>query len=318
MNQASSDNDLLKAFLDGTLKNAELDNFIIRLQNEPAFMQAFEDISGKELTAFIKQYERNKLKQKLRAIREQYDESFNDQIYATKADGTYTTKTHNYKKSESAVVDDQKPIINEPRYNTMGRKFYLVAAVAALILIAFLTGLKLWQLNSEKSSPAIVGSDQINGEIVLPDNTNNKDTILHLENQSDQDRRTEKQIKSDLLLLRHIRQVKHNKMGFIPKSGYHDSLILNIKINNGADIYTCNNNRITFQINANSFNYFHQLTEKEFLRVTDSELIDDGLYLRLRSQYYLLMCTNNDYRLQDAVITDQKVRLVLDKLFSGN
>jgi hypothetical protein len=312
MELSKEDNILLQGFIEGRLDELERNALLTRLENEPNLQREFERLTDKELSTFIKQHEREKLRNKLAKIRENADVDFEEVLtQGSSGKRTKAGKTNLYDKSD--LAGNMKYV--KPKsldYN----KFISTAAVISII--ALISGLGFWYFEKEDNVIQVADKNQTIDSIKVDIEGNTNDTMLI---ESTNTNKISKggiknlEEKESQILLRNIRVINKNRLGFGPKAIKKDSLMIAMIKQNAEAWYSCKEGKIIFGLPANQMNQFKNLNPQQFVYISGSEILATGLYFNIRKNYYFMNCDELPQILEKSIVKDQIELEELEELF---
>jgi hypothetical protein len=315
MELSKEDSILLQALVGGRLSELERDALLIRLQNEPQLQQEFERITDQELSAFIRKYEREKLKSKLGLIRENAAAEF-EKVYKGDSKIPIRDLDKSSKSSFTGGAVSYRNINNTEKDNRNKIEFLRIAA--AIVLAAFIGGLGLWYFEEDDKSIKVADKNQTLDSIKLDSEGNPNDTTSNSstntnKNSTGGNRGFEEN--ESRIILKNIRVIIENNLGFIPQAIRKDSLLIILKTHNEDAKYSCNEAQILLLMPPNNFEQFRKLTARQFAYVSDSHILQQGLYFKEASLFYYITCDNTMHDLAKSVVSDLEELEELKELF---
>jgi archaellum component FlaF (FlaF/FlaG flagellin family) len=319
---------LLQAFIGSRLDELERNALLTRFQNEPTLRRDFEIMTDKELSSFIRQYEREKLRRKLESIREQAADDF-ENIYNDDNKGSkFRTPSKILFQADYARITDVpdqpvqaedvrlKNISDKPKKKIYYPNYSRVAAI--IVLIAFIGGLGFWYFDEEDKFIKVADKNQTLDSIKLDSEGNPNDTTSNSstntnKNSTGGNRGFEEN--ESRIILKNIRVIIENNLGFIPQAIRKDSLLIILKTHNEDAKYSCNEAQILLLMPPNNFEQFRKLTARQFAYVSDSHILQQGLYFKEASLFYYITCDNTMHDLAKSVVSDLEELEELKELF---
>jgi hypothetical protein len=318
MELSKEDNILLQGFIGGRLDELERNALLTRLENEPHLKREFERMTDKELSTFIRRFEREKLRIKLSSIREDAADDF-EKALNRESQGSFGLSSKSSRRilyNESAYTGNNNDTKHKSRsYN----KF--ISAAAVIAVIALISGLGIWYF--EKGDKAIKVADKIQTldtiKIVNKEvqNDTSLDQIINT-NKTDNYGDIGPGDYLKIVTLMNIRVINKNNLGFGPKAAKKDSLVIKIISHDDEVKYLCYESRMIIFVKRNIINQFENLNAQQFVYISGSEILDTGLYFNMRNNYYFLKCNEQPQILAKSIVKDQIELEELEELFYLN
>lgn len=316
MAQDKEDLEMLIAYLEGRLNSVAVALIVARLNSEPTLKDEFEKLAETDLAAFIRQRERIAFKSKLKGMRVELDVEFDEIIASTaqlkESSGINLSKQSNLINHNSS----KEPEFIRNKYQKRINFYYSIAAVFAVV--AFIGGLGFWFFydNGTKPKLANTGENEDSSYVVNNNEIVNIESDTTIQNKKVKGLETDTSIVFNKSIIYKIRRINRNSLGFGLKSKGEDSLIIDLRASPDSQFYLHDDKEVIFWSNIKEWSLFKDLSSNNFLRVSGSSVLEDGLYLKFNRKYYLLNKAKNKQLLSNTFINDRLENQELKEIFS--